>query len=150
MGSPVQAQSVRFGQGATYADIIKNDHQAIEQLLGRLRESQDPQETEDMFKQLQDGLGKHMEAEEKYLYPELEKNPTTKMLAVKARDEHSAAKIELKKVDPKAERDVYLGRLDVLSSLIKSHVSFEENQLLPMAQNVVDSQTVTENFRKVY
>lgn len=151
LSMPLQAQqTMRFGQGATYADIIKNDHRQFEQLLAQMRQSTDQQEKEDLLKQLKDGLGKHMDAEEKYLYPELEKDPASKMLAVKARDEHSAAKIQLKKVNTRAENDEYLARVSVLNDLIKNHATFEENQLLPAAQNIVDEASLTEQFRSAY
>ena len=148
--TPLQAQEIKFGQGDKYSDIIRNDHKQIDQLLNKLNQSQDPKEMEDALNQLKDGLAKHMEAEEKYLYPELEKNTDTRSMASKVRDEHSAVKAQLNNIDPKADRETYLGRLQVLSELIKSHVSFEEDQLLPKAEKSVDEMSVTEKFKTVY
>ncbi|MDD4939180.1 MAG: hemerythrin domain-containing protein [Candidatus Omnitrophica bacterium] len=147
---PLQAQEGQFGQGATYSEIMRNDHRQIERLIGQLRQSEDHGEMDRLLTQLKDGLAKHMKAEETYLYPALEKNDDTKGMAVKARDEHSAAKSQLQRINHMAGREEYLSRLDLLETLIKSHVNFEEGELLSAAQGVVEEGSMTEQFRKVY
>jgi len=140
-----------FGQGTTYDEIMRNDHKEISSLLDQLAQAKaDHQQKKELLMRLRDGIAKHMKAEEDYLYPRLKKTPDAKATAVRAEDEHMAAKAELAKLNPDEEDAVFSSRLEVLKTLIDGHVTFEESQLLDKAKSLSDQDKISEQFKKVY
>lgn len=159
MVSPLMAQQMSktqeqpmFGQGSTYAEIMKNDHKQVSSLIKQLGSTSDARQRKDTLAKLKDGLAKHMKAEENYLYPRLEKFPDAKPMAIRAEDEHMAAKAELAKLDPSKDEDVFTSRLEVLKNLINTHVDFEESQLIDKANQDLSGEQdkITQQFKLVY
>lgn len=113
-----------------FQQILKKDHQNVNELIRKaLAGGLDKTQLSDLDKNLRKSLKGHMEAEEKYLYPELEKNPSTRNLAIEAEAEHQAAKSVLKKIDLKKETPDDLTRLETLQTLLKQHMTMEEGLL---------------------
>jgi hemerythrin-like domain-containing protein len=143
---------MNFGQGNSYDEIIKNDHKVITSLINDLMDNTKKNQRGMLFDSLKKGLHQHMAAEEKYIYPVLEKNPQYKADAQKAKDEHAAAKAELAKIDPNAPDATFMSRLDVLKTMLNAHVQFEEGQLLPEADKIIspeDRAKITNDFKKI-
>lgn len=135
----------------TFIEILKQDHQEVKQLFSQIEKGGDKQK---LFSQLQEELKLHMEVEEKFLYPALEKQQESeiKEKTLESYEEHHTAKMvlqELGKVSPTNER--WKAKVSVLKELIDHHVEEEEKMLFKMATKVLDKsqvQDITEKIRQ--
>lgn len=118
-----------------YAAVLMQDHKDIIDMMYRVFAMQ---LSKPEFKALDEDLKKrvrvHMESEEKFLYPELEKNPETRQLAIRSIAEHEAARAVLKEIDLKEGDPDSIARLKVFHILTLQHVKEEESLVFPTAK----------------
>jgi len=106
----------------------------------------------DVWRQFKHDITAHMDGEEKYWYPVLERNQNSRMDAQMAMEEHKAAREVFKDLDDTDMDDSrWMARLMVLQELLTSHIKEEEEKLFPETrQGIGDRQTmeIMNDFKK--
>jgi hemerythrin-like domain-containing protein len=110
--------------------ILKADHREVEKLLGKLADSEEGPEREQMVEELVTKLSAHMQAEESIVYPPIKSNVGEED-EEEAEVEHGLAREGLEKVQQMVEMPGFGAAVEMLEGGIKHHVEEEETQLLP-------------------
>lgn len=119
-------------------DILKQEHQQVEQLLNQLTQGEPQQQQID---ELYTMLEAHTKAEEQTLYQDLEKSDETHMMVIEAIEEHHVAEFILKEIrELDAADEKCMAKLKVLKENVMHHVQEEEQELFPKAKQIMDSQ----------
>jgi hemerythrin superfamily protein len=132
----------------TIVEQIARDHRktdmAIAELEMRLRKQGDD-ELGPVFAPMTRELLGHMAAEERLLYPLLERGET-RDLVTDARKGHAAIRRQLEELTAGGamERTEWGRRLQVLKQEVQHHATDEEGELLPAARRVLDEQQLRE------
>lgn len=131
----------------TFFELLKQDHQKVKKLFMECQSGGSPE----IFKQIEQELKIHMDVEEKFLYPVLEKHQEElREKTFEAFEEHHVTKQALKetsKVSPNDER--WKAKISVLMELVDHHVEEEEKQLFPMAKKALDKNQIQEITEKI-
>ena len=97
--------------------------------------------------QIKNALEVHMAGEEKLLYPRLENNEETRVIALESYEEHDLSKKVMMDIDTH-QADWMYAKVKVLSEAIDMHVKAEEDQLFKKAKKVLsddDEQEIASN-----
>jgi hemerythrin-like domain-containing protein len=132
----------------TFIEILKKDHEEVKQLFNQIEAG--GANKEKIFSQIHEELKVHMDAEEKFLYPAMEKHSEAKEKVLEAYEEHHVAKTainEIVKVSPSNER--WKAKVSVLKELIDHHVEEEEKELFKMAKKLLDANEVKDITEKI-
>jgi hemerythrin superfamily protein len=132
----------------TFFEILKKDHEEVKQLFSQIEKG--GANKEKLFSQIQQELKVHMDAEEKFFYPALEKHPEAKEKVLEGYEEHHVAKTaitEIAKVSPSNER--WKAKVSVLKELIDHHVQEEEKELFKMAKKALDENEIKQITEKI-
>jgi hemerythrin superfamily protein len=146
LGRPARAQAL--GQGETFYDIIKNDHKVITDDFKKVFNAIDNDAKKQAFDNLTRDLFTHMDAEENYWYPVLQGTDQGQGLALQAKDEHLAARTEIKKIA--VDWNTEPPRLELAEKMINEHVSFEESKMFDTSRQVIGSaeeKKITQEFK---
>jgi hemerythrin-like domain-containing protein len=129
--------------------MIANDHANIADLCGEIpRAFPDGgvRSRERLFSELDTELRRHLEAEEESLYDALEDHDRAERLVAELEREHEEIERrlgELARVRDKGSQDWTQGFRD-LSALIEGHFHREDQELLPLAREILDEEEVRE------
>ena len=132
-----------------FVEILKADHAKVKDLFSKI-------ESGGVFKekiltQIVEELKLHMELEEKFLFPALEKKATeVKEETLEAYEEHHVQKMvikELGKVSPSDER--WKAKVSVLQELVEHHTEEEEAKLFKMAKKALDKNEIQQITEKI-
>ncbi len=148
----MKVAEMKIGVGNDVYDIIRNDHRVINKDFMQVRDARTAGERSAAFDILTHDLRTHMKAEERYFYPILLNHEDSKRAAVRARDEHTAASLELLKIDPAGDWSTEVAQLDVLEELVVAHEHFEEVEVFDHARAVIPTpqkDNLTREFRQV-
>ena len=118
---------------------MTKDHREVDALIAQLEEAGNGETSStshrETFKQLVSALSVHMKAEEDIFYPAMAKFDEDKDLVVEAFDEHNLVKsllLQMNELEP--SNTEFQENLKQVKAGIKHHVSEEEGELFPDAQ----------------
>jgi hypothetical protein len=129
----------------TKSDIytrLKNDHEAVANILQRLLEMQtgaaNTVKRQALFTELKNSLVQHSEAENEVFYAALLPHSETRDLIRDGQDEHQRIETQLDDLDRLEKDDALWGaRLHALKGIIEHHVHEEEEKVFPKAKNIL-------------
>lgn len=130
----------------TFFEILKEDHQKVKKLFSQVESG-----SKEVFSQIEEELKVHMDAEEKFLYPALEKHDKElKEKVLEAFEEHHVAKQSIKEISKVSQSDEHWkAKVSVLKEMIDHHVEEEEKTLFPMAKKALDKNTIQDITTKI-
>jgi len=121
------------GRATDIIDLILHDHRAVEALFDQLKATTEPAEQSRYFGEVKEALERHINAEERVLYPRVRKEvPEGKEEASDADEEHDQIRAALKEVGEHAPgTELFSLAVDQVVATTKHHVGVEEAELLP-------------------
>jgi hypothetical protein len=111
--------------------VLKEDHQAVETLFGRIEaaSARAIKTKEKTFLQIKEALTVHSAVEEEYLYPRMREIDSLRQQAFEANEEHSLVKQLLSELgEEEVGSEVWNAKVKVLIDLVRHHVREEESQ----------------------
>lgn len=133
-------------QSTDAIQIILKDHAYIRQAFGQLKGKLDTNydESQAMFKKLQDFLVKHETMEETAFYPELKKNKNLSgIIDDLIKQEQQAAKA-LKDIDSITDKTQWVAKVKEIAKAVDHHATEEETKLFPKVRKEVDQRTLND------
>lgn len=127
--------------------VLKGDHRKVQKLFQQILKSH--RRSDDTFAEIQEALRKHMEAEEKYFYPALEREQKARGSILEAYEEHETGKELIKKMAEKGDDERWLARVKVLSDIIDHHVEEEEGMVFRQAKRLLGREQTREIAEKI-
>lgn len=122
--------------------LLIEDHEKAKAMFTTIKGTSEKQvkERELLFAELNLELSVHMEAEEKFFYPEILPEDKTHDKSMEAFEEHKVAKALLKELEsgPKGTEE-WTAKFKVLYENIEHHVKEEERDIFPMARKVLSA-----------
>ena len=125
MGSP---------EGGIY-DILKSEHRQVKASLMEIINS--GRVMKDVFSQTVTALDQHLKGEESLLYPRLDRVSETRMMAIKAYEEHHLSRLVITDINSNPEDEKWLVKVQVLYDILDRHIDMEENHMFPLARKVI-------------
>src|SRR4051794_14484991 len=122
------------------------------ELFTRLAETPDTavKTRERVFAELKAELEKHVELEQKYLFPVLRKQAETKELVAPALRDNKALRAMLNELDALPKNDEgFLPRIAELQKMFRQHARDEKRQLLPAVQKALSEEQVQDIVEKI-
>jgi hemerythrin-like domain-containing protein len=111
--------------------LLIQEHKEAKKDLSLILENKDDFDFQ-LINKLCDALTRHMDMEERYLYPVIAKKRALKEQAEEAELEHDAARKLIKEIQGKKLDDVeYKVKLEMLQLDIEHHVEEEETEVFP-------------------
>jgi hemerythrin superfamily protein len=128
-------------------NLIKADHKKVDALFAEYESSEKSADKMLLLEKVVNELNVHTAAEEKLVYPSLEKED--KDGATEAYEEHHVVENMLQELMKVTEIDDTVdAKMKVLSELVKHHVKEEETKLLPeMKQSGLDLNKMGQEFK---
>jgi hemerythrin-like domain-containing protein len=128
--------------------MIANDHANVADLCGEIPRAfpDGVRSRERLFSELNTELRRHLEAEEESLYDALEDHDRAERLVAELEREHEEIErrlSELAQVRDKGSQD-WTRRFRDLSALIEGHFHREDQELLPLAREILDEEEARE------
>lgn len=121
-------------------DLLKEQHDEVDQLFTLIEEAQDPDEKEDLFAELADNLAAHAEMEERLFYPAVMAKQTEELL-LESVEEHLSIKrvlADLMELDPGDEH--FDAKLNVAKEQVAHHARVEEEgELFPKVRKLMSA-----------
>ena len=128
----------KLRDNATIYDILKIEHKDVKKLFKQIIDEQRFQEN--IYTQIKTALTLHLAGEEKFLYPRLENNAETRVLALESYEEHDLGRKIINDIDTTSDMDAKYAKVKVLSEAIKMHVKEEEDELFKKAKRVLSDE----------
>ena len=111
-------------------ELLKMQHDEVEDLISEIEESDDGEEKMDLFRELADKIAAHSSIEEKLFYPSVMSDGTEEQL-LESTEEHLAVKRVLADMlEMEASDDRFDAKLSVLKEEIRHHARDEEEKKL--------------------
>lgn len=111
-------------------ELLKMQHDEVEDLISEIEESDDGEEKMDLFRELADKIAAHSSIEEKLFYPSVMSDDTEEQL-LESTEEHLAVKRVLADMlEMEASDDRFDAKLSVLKEQIRHHARDEEEKKL--------------------
>ena len=123
-------------------DALKQDHDAVKELLQEILDSEDGKERSELFKTVKTNLTAHSRSEEKVLYRRLEKSEEGKDEALEGDVEHEVTDhlVEsLARARDKAS-DSWTARCTVLKEILEHHIEEEQGETFATARKLFDEE----------
>jgi hemerythrin-like domain-containing protein len=118
---------------------IEEEHEEFKDMLSQLENEKKSNTFEDFKKE----LNAHIEAEEQTLYESLKSDKKGKEMVLVGIEEHRMGTVVLHKLE-KATGEDWNVQLTLLKHLLEKHIEVEEEEVLPMAQKMLDKSKVAE------
>lgn len=121
-------------------DSLKQDHQSVRHIFDEMVNTSDADASlrTQLFNRLKVELLAHSRAEEKLLYPQLERHRSSHDLALESEEEHHAAESMLRELERTDVRDEHWkAKAKVLREMVLHHVEEEEHNLFPKAHELL-------------
>lgn len=128
-------------------DLLKQDHEKTRYLFDKLQKSgrSAVSTLEKLFTQLEEELLIHMEGEERFFYPALEKSEETRDKVLESYEEHQVAKTLLGSFTSLAVDDErWMPKLKVLHEVVEHHLQEEEKEVFKLAKKALDKTQMQE------
>lgn len=123
--------------------LLKEDHKKVAKLFKEIEGAGERaiKTKENLFEQLKSELELHTQIEEEYMYPLLEEAEETKDMTLEAYEEHDIVKTLIAEMeDEEVGSDVWSAKLKVMKENVEHHVSEEEEELFPEAEDVLSEE----------
>lgn len=125
--------------------LLKEDHNKVSHLFGKVKGSDSDSEKQKLFEQIKQELEVHTHIEETVFYPKLKEEEELKDIVLEGIEEHHQAKIFLRELSNLADdSEKFEPKLKVLMEDIEHHVQEEEGQMFPKVEKVFDQATLEE------
>lgn len=113
------------GNGKLYAMLIR-DHRLVQGMFKRVLK----EPSEELFSRIKNELQMHMEGEEQFFYPELERYESVKEDVLEGFEEHHIAKTVIGELDDLSQGDErWTAKMKVLSDIVNHHIEEEETNM---------------------
>lgn len=124
-------------------ELLTEQHDEVEELISQIEDSDDPDEKDDLFRELADKIAAHSTMEEKLFYPSVMTEQTKEML-LESTEEHLAVKRVLADMlDMDADDERFDAKLTVLKEHIRHHArDEEEGKLFPILRRQLSEDTL--------
>ncbi len=161
---PSRKQSARTRRGAskrrptrarkeiTFFDLLQQDHRKVIDLFDQIEEDGEMEldSRGDLFSRIEEELGLHMEGEERFFYPVLEREEETHEKALESYEEHHVARTVLEEFGDLSQDDErWMAKMKVLKEIIAHHVKEEEGQIFKMAKKALDKEQIQEITQQI-
>ena len=122
-------------------ELLKADHREVEGLIAQLEDDGNLE----TFGKLKNALTMHTQIEEEIYYPKLEEFVETEDLIDEAYEEHNDVDQLLEDMsETEIPGDDFQELLAQLKESINHHVEEEENELFPLSENLLGTETIEE------
>jgi len=116
-------------------ELLKEDHQRVQELFDRVKETENERQHKQLYKKIKLELETHTYIEEKALYPILKKHEEFRETVLEALEEHLQVKTLLRAIDRLSEgNERFDAKLKVLIDDVEHHVEEEEGELFPKVE----------------
>jgi hemerythrin-like domain-containing protein len=121
---------------------IVEEHEEIKEMISELASGEEG----DIFEEFKTELKAHIEAEEKTLYEAMKRDVNGKELALVGIEEHRIGTEVLNRMDKSESKfgEEWKVQANVLKHLLEKHIEVEEEEVIPMAKDMLDKKTVEE------
>lgn len=120
---------------------IKEEHDEFKDMLSQLEGGK--RGKEESFEDFKKELVAHIKAEEQTLYESIKSDKKGKEMVLVGIEEHKMGSMVLQKLDEAVEEDWNV-QLNLLKHLLEKHIEVEEEEVIPMAQKMLDKSKVDE------
>lgn len=120
---------------------LHQDHQKVEKLFQKLKDTSDGAEKtrQDLCKKLKDELLAHAEFEEAVFYPAVRERAEADISeAIEEHKEVETMLQEIEQMEPTSEE--FMEKIQQLEEAVKHHVEEEENEIFPIAKDIIEKQ----------
>lgn len=135
-----------------FLNMLHEQHMKVQQQMMQMQQTTDKSKRKDIWHDFKRDLKGHMDGEEKYWYPVLERNQNSRMDAEMAEEQHRAGRKVFNDLDDTDMDDSrWTAQLMVLQNLLNQHIQFEESTLFSESRNEIsDNQTddIMHDFQK--
>jgi hemerythrin-like domain-containing protein len=138
MQEEMRKEQDKLKGNATIYDILKIEHKDVKKLFKQIIDEERFQEN--IYTQIKTALILHLDGEEKFLYPRLENNAETRVLALESYEEHDLGRKIINDIDNSSDMDAKFAKVKVLSEAIAMHVKEEEAELFKKAKRVLSDE----------
>ena len=138
MQEEMRKEQGKLRDNATIYDILKIEHKDVKTLFKQIIDERRFQEN--IYTQIKNALTLHLDGEEKFLYPRLENNAETRVLALESYEEHDLGRKIINDIDNTSDIDAKYAKVKVLSEAINMHVKEEEDELFKKAKRVLSDE----------
>lgn len=138
MQEEMRKEQDKLRDNATIYDILKIEHKDVKKLFKQIIDEERFQEN--IYTQIKTALTLHLAGEEKFLYPRLENNAETRVLALESYEEHDLGRKIINDIDNTSDMDAKYAKVKVLSEAINMHVKEEEDELFKKAKRVLSDE----------
>ncbi len=125
--------------------LLKQDHKKVRDLFEQIEEDgESKMEFQgDLFSQIEDELQLHMDGEEGFFYPALEKSEKSHEKALESYEEHHVTKMVLGEFGDLAQDDErWKAKIKVLKELVTHHIDEEEKEVFKIARKALDREEI--------
>lgn len=132
--------------------MLIDDHRKVSKLFKELESSNGKatKARQHVFDQLKNELNLHTDIEEKYMYPLLENEEDTKSMVLEAYEEHNVVKDLLAEIEgEEIGSDTWEAKLKVMQENVEHHVSEEEEELFPDAEDILSEETLNQLAQQI-
>jgi hemerythrin-like domain-containing protein len=142
-------------------ELLMKDHRQalalVDELLGAdldQLETADEETTavtsnEDLFRRLRNALTVHTQIEEHLFYPALEGFQETREIVGEAYKEHQAVDQLLEEISELSPGEEWAERIEELRANLEPHIEEEENEMFPLAEELLGADRLNELGRRM-
>lgn len=127
-------------------EMLKDDHDRVEELFERVKANEDGDNT-GVFKKIKEELDLHAHIEETIFYPRLIQDGDEELQKIvkEGIEEHRQMKMFLKELDALADdSDKFQAKLKVLIEDTEHHVEEEEGEMFELVESQFDDEVIEE------
>ena len=118
-------------------ELLTMQHDEVEELIGQIEDSDDPEEKADLFRELADKLAAHSTMEEKLFYPTVMAEQTEELLIESTEEHLSVKRILADMMELDVEDEHFDAKLTVIKEQIRHHArEEEEGELFPKVRKL--------------
>ncbi len=132
--------------------LLKQDHKKVRDLFEQIEEDGEA-EMEfqgDLFSQIEDELQLHMDGEEGFFYPALEKSEKSHEKALESYEEHHVTKMLLGEFGDLAQDDErWKAKIKVLKEVVTHHIEEEEKEIFKIAKRALGREEIQQIGRQI-
>ncbi|MEJ7603906.1 MAG: hemerythrin domain-containing protein [Kofleriaceae bacterium] len=119
-------------------ELLKSQHQEVEELMEMLEKSEDPGKKSEMFTELADKLAAHATIEEKIFYPGVKAEATQELLVESVEEHLSVKRLLADMMELSVEDESFDAKLSVLKEQVHHHaIEEEEGEMFPKVRKLM-------------
>jgi hemerythrin superfamily protein len=119
-------------------ELLKQQHDEVEELIGKIEKTDDRDEKRDLFTQLADNLAAHAAMEEKLFYPAVLAKQTEEILRESTEEHLQIKRVLADMLELDVDDDQFDAKLSVMKEEIEHHArEEEEKELFPKVKKLM-------------